>query len=285
MVISDVQDRLCDSVTGMSFHDELVGVLETASQVSALESFLTRVLSDPVLAGVFLLHRDELFQRVTAIEDGVTIHLGTTGLPLLSHRTDLLGQSVERCAAKRAAYKYEEQTREAMRMGEQVAETASGNTLDAMSVAILNTVRDNPCLFDLVNGSERITRRTLRAKMRTYENLRVEESKNEWAEVADAIFAGRTGGAVRELFLHADLFHSAVDIDELRLKLLNRTIAHWKELLSARGVKEEAWRAALLALHQQGLVEHAVPLILWCKRCPETGVHASVSTSFVVHPV
>src|ERR1041384_5671068 len=71
---------------GMSLHDELTGVLRAAGQIPALASFLTRVFSDPVLAGVFLLHRDELFQRVTMIEGGVTIHLGTTGLPLLSHR-------------------------------------------------------------------------------------------------------------------------------------------------------------------------------------------------------
>ena len=63
----------------MSLHDQLAAVLKAAGQLPSLASFLERALSDPVLAGVFLLHRDELFQRASLSEGGVTFHLGTTG--------------------------------------------------------------------------------------------------------------------------------------------------------------------------------------------------------------
>ena len=60
----------------MSNQDEHLLVLKLAKGLPELGWFLDRVLADPVLAGVFFLHRDELFQRQYLVENEVTIPLG-----------------------------------------------------------------------------------------------------------------------------------------------------------------------------------------------------------------
>jgi hypothetical protein len=76
----------------MSHRTDLLLVLQAAKTIPQLGSFLNRLLTNRVIASVFLLHREELFQRQYFREQGVTIPLGTSGLPLMSHR------AVPRCS-------------------------------------------------------------------------------------------------------------------------------------------------------------------------------------------
>jgi hypothetical protein len=269
----------------MSHQDEILLVVQLAKRLPELGSFLDRVLADPILAAVFLLHRDELFQRQYLIEGDATIPLGTTGLPLMSHRVVDFRRSVERHAAKIAAYSPRWPRAEAERLQEDVQASAGERPTDAIVVAILNTIRNNPNLRDLVTGDEHVTRSMLRKKIRTYETLTWDGTQDDWAAAVNVLLGGHAGRAMRDLFLHVDLLKGIIDVERFRLSLLERTLSHWERLLSARRVKDVDWRRAILNLHQQCLVEHAGPLCLWCNHCPETGVTANVAASFVIHPV
>ena len=79
----------------MGHQTDLLHVLQAAKTVPQLGSFLSRLLTDRVIASVFLLHRDELFER-QYFRSAVTIPLGTSGLPLMSHRAADLRTSFDR---------------------------------------------------------------------------------------------------------------------------------------------------------------------------------------------
>ena len=269
----------------MNHRADLLGILQAAKTVPQLGSFLARLLTDRVIASVFLLHRDELFQRQYFREQGVTIPLGTSGLPLMSHRAVDLRTSFERHVEKVSAYVPRWFQGEAERLLEQIEEATAERPIDAIVVALLNTVRQNASLRYLVNGDERVTHRTLRTKIRTYESLSFDGIEEDWAKAVSALMGGHAGRAMRDIFLHADLLKGMIDLERFRFALLQRTILHWESLLPARKVKDVDWRRTILGLHNSCLVEHFGPLCMWCNRCGETGVTANVATSYVLHPV
>jgi len=156
--------------------------------------------------------------------------------------------------------------------------------MDAIVLGVLNTIRNNRNLRDLVNGDERVTQSTLRRSIRTYETISLEGVEDDWAGAVNVLMGGHGGRTFRDVFLHVDLLKGMMDLERFRVALLERGLNHWERLLLARKVKHIDWRRTILELHQQCLVEHAGPLCLWCNRCPETGVTARVATSFVLHP-
>lgn len=233
----------------MSNRTDLQCVIQAAKAVPQLGSFLNRVLTDRVIASVFMLHRDELFERQYFSEHGVTIPLGTSGLPLMSHPAVDLRRSFDRHVEKVAAYVPRWLQREGERLHERVDQSTSERPIDAIVVATLNTIRQNASLRDLVNGDERITQRTLRAKMKTYESLSFNGVEEDWSKAVSGLMSGRAGRGMRDMFLHADLLKGMIDLERFRFALLERTILHWERLLPARKVKDVDWRRAILGLH------------------------------------
>ena len=117
---------------------------------------------------------------------------------------------------------------EAERLHEQIQESTGERPIDAIVVAILNTIRQNVSLRDLVNGDQRITHPMLRTKMKTYESLSFDGIEDDWAKAVSALMGGHAGRAVRDIFLHADLLKGMIDLERFRLAILQRTILHWE---------------------------------------------------------
>jgi hypothetical protein len=265
----------------MSHEDAVRWAMAMASEIPALGRFLHRVLNDRDLARVFLLHQEELFLRQSHSESGITVHIGISGLPLLSDPVLVLRSSLELMAGKYTMYAPAWPHEEIEERCKKLEDSAAERPLDALAIAILNTIKDNSALRDLITGDERVDRSRLRQTIKTYDTLDFTKTRNDWKAVGESLFGGRAGKNHRDIFLHIEAVSGIIDLDRFRLVLLERTITHWERILSLQGVTEEAWQHAVSRLHQDGLLEHLGSVCLWCNQCPETGVVASVATSYL----
>jgi hypothetical protein len=115
--------------------------VKDADQVAQLGSFLDSVLSDPILAGIFLLHRDELFQRLWNTESGITVALGTTGLPFMTHPVAKLRSSLNHHFSKVAENTPRRQRQEGEDLIENLQDATGDRPLDAIVTACGQSIK------------------------------------------------------------------------------------------------------------------------------------------------
>jgi hypothetical protein len=244
---------------------------------------LEACLADPVASRVLLLHRTELFPRLTVPVEGMTATIGAGGLPFLSDSPKLIRRSLKSLASKYARHSpHPERTAEAQQRVESIQDAAAETVRDAIALAILNTIAANAPLLELVNGPRPVDRAQLRRAVKDYAGLDWSPATSHLGEAFASLWrTDKSRRPVQQLLIHLDALKDALDLERFKTQIVEWLVTHFQRLLQIRSVRHDEWAALVLELHHDGFLEHAGPLYNWCVWCDETGVFGAIHTSHV----
>lgn len=249
---------------------------------------LEEVLIDRTLGRILLLHRDELFPRLNAqLDRNLSFLFGTSALLLLSHPLKVILSSMKRLDQKRRAHWFHgpRQSR-ASEVVREFDDTTRQTLIDNLAVETLKLVQSSPALRALVTQNDPITRDTLKRNLGDYSTLNWAPLRNAGFQFMQRALAGkRSKKALHQIAIEVDALKDFIDIEQFQLLLLGTTLAHYRKLIRGLRIPERLWRETILTLHSEGFLEHVGPLYLWCIRCPESGVLASVRTTQLLRPL
>lgn len=142
---------------------------------------LEACLGDPVASRVLLLHKTELFPRLTVPIEGTTATIGAGGLPFLSDSPKLIRRSLKTLASKYVRHSpHPERAADAKQRVESIQDAAAESVRDALALAVLNTISANAPFLELVNGPRPVDRARLRRAVKDYAGI-------DWSPAASHI--------------------------------------------------------------------------------------------------
>ena len=148
------------------------GICDQAKQDRRVAILLEQCLNDPIASRVLLLHRTEMFPRLTVPVEGTALTISAGGIPFLSHAPKDIRRSLKSLACKYAAYsRHPERATVAQQRFESIEDAVSESIRDAIALAILNTVSANEPLLRLVNGPQPVDRALLRQTVKDYSGI------------------------------------------------------------------------------------------------------------------
>ena len=244
---------------------------------------LEACLADPVASRVLLLHRTELFPRLTAPLEGATLTIGAGGLPFLSDSPKHIRRTLKTLAGKYARHSpHPERTAEAQQRVESIQDAAAESMRDAIALAILNTISANAPLRELVKEAHTVDRAELRRAVKDYTGIDWSPATAHLGEMFASLWrTDKSRKPVQQLLIHLDTLKDVLDLERFKAQIVEWLVMHFQRLLQIRDVCHDEWGALVLDLHHDGFLEHAGPLYCWCVWCDETGVFGAIHTSHV----
>jgi len=248
---------------------------------------LEQALLHPTLSRILLLHREELFPRLVArVENGPAFFFGSSAFVLTSDDVDGVARSIKKLDKKSSAYSCQiarrENTADAVR---NLDEVTRQTLIDNIPLEILRVVQRNPALCALVTQSEAILYADLKRAVGDYSQLKLDGFNTALLNLFQRVLSGnRSKEVLHQLALEVDTFKDFLDVDRFRVFLLEASLSHYRQLVRTLRIRERLWKKAILDLHFDCLLEHSGPLYLWCIRCPESGVLASVRSTQLLKP-
>ena len=244
-------------------------------------------LVDPTLSRILLLHREELFPRLTStVRGGPTFLFGSSSFVLPSHPVDHILRSIRTLNKKQLVHSYpaarREDTSTAVR---ELDETTRQTLLDNLAIEVLKVIQDSSSLRELINQPNPILFGDFKRAVGDPSQFKLDGFINALTTMFQRVLSGtRSKETLDQLALEVDSLKDFVDVDQIRIILLQTGLAHYRRLVKALRISERLWRDALLSLHRDCFLEHSGPLYLWCIRCPESGVLANVRSTELLKP-
>lgn len=245
------------------------------------------VLGDGTLGRILLLHRDELFPRLTAQHDPhLSFQLGTSGLVLLSHCAKEIAHSLKVLDQKRRAHSYQAPRQErASGLVRELDDVTRQTLIDNIALGVLRLIQGSAALRALVTENVPVTREMLKRSVGDYSTLDLEPLQKASFQLIQRVLSGkRSKKVLRQIVMEVDLLKDFFDLERFQFTLFEASFGHYRHLIRRLQIPERRWNEAILALHSDCFLEHVGPLYLWCTRCPESGVLASVRTSQLLRP-
>jgi len=232
----------------------------------------------PALGRMLLLSPVEFFGQVQAkVGKKLSLLFHLTGFPYLSGTLKDLFKSLQRMAAGQRSHLAT--SGNAQRTIEEWKQANGREALDLLAAAILETVRKNPALRQLVASGEPLTNLHTARQVAEYEGLDW-TAMEELVQIFEPFLARpKSKKPINRLTLDFTslLHHLQPEISQLDLAL--RSAEHFTALLKKRRVSEAEWRDAVIALVGRDLLIPYTPMFLWCRSHPEDGFVASLPFS------
>jgi hypothetical protein len=249
---------------------------------------LTEVFDEKALGRILLLHRGELFPRLNAqVNSSVSFLFGTSAFILSSHPGTRIVESLRGLAQKQRKHSYQAPRQErASDLVRQIDEVTRQTLIDNVALEALKLVQRSPALRNLVTQDNPISREDLKSAAGDYSCLETEPLKMAGLKLVQRFLGGkRSRRALHQIAIEVDTLADFVDLETFRLQLFLANLAHYRRIIRSLRIRERSWKESILELHRNHFLEHVGPLYLWCTRCPESGVLASVRTTQLLRPL
>ena len=268
--------------------DAATQLWRTASTHRPTARLLDEVLRHKTHGRILLLHREELFPRLTAhFDSSLSFTFGTSVLALLSHPAQKLAQSLKILDKKRRSHSYQAPRQErATELVRELDDVTRQTLTDNVALEILKLVQSSSVLRTLVTRGDPVTYESFKQKVGDYSSLNLEPVKTALFQLFQRVLGGqRSKESIHQLAMEVDVLNDFVDADRLQLILLQTSLSHYRRLLRGLRIQEIRWKEAALALHFDHFLEHVGPIRLWCTKCPEAGVSGTVHATQLLKPL
>ncbi len=247
-------------------YDEL---LRSAKQRREFAAVLDAVFEDPVVGRALLISHSELFEQLRLKDGEMPFHFRARGLPYLSHAySALLSSWNEHCISLN-----DELKRKQKAVTEPIEQLQESTWLaDRLSLAVLAILQKNPILLELENRAEPVDIAQLRTAVRDYKDLDFSALQSLFVDALPGFLERpKQRKTINRLTMNLDsLFHIS-NPDGARRDMVWITASRFVRLLRTRRVSEGQWRALVIALANDELLEPSSCLYLWCRDCPDVG--------------
>jgi hypothetical protein len=272
----------------MNNDDQAVQLWQRARRHRPTARLLDEVLLDRACSQILLLHREELFPRIDAeLEPNLSFQFGASALVLLSHPLRAITRSTKILDEKRRTHWYQGPRQErASEVVRELDEVTRETLIDNVALESLKLVQSNSALRTLVTQNDPITREDLKRSVGDYSSLALDPLKTAALQLFQRVLSGkRSKKALHQIAIEVDTLKDFLDLERFQLMLVQRSLAHYHQLIRGLRIPESLWKDIILALHSDNFLEHVGPLYLWCTKCPESGVLASVRTTQLLRPL
>ena len=201
----------------------------------------------------------------------------TKGVPYLSHPFARMWKSKAKAhPLEVVTYVDRLRQKEAEGLIKQMQDSTLDSLRDEFMMAGLKVIKDNSILKGLVDAPAIINRPELRKNVKDYSGVNFTSAKPHVTTMMQTMLTGGAKKALNRMMMDADILIDAMGIDLLRLKIAMATAARTLKSLEIRRVKETELRGLILALIDCGLLRQSRNMFIWCDRCDEWGVVASI---------